>query len=521
MAPMRRYLYFAVFVSGMTSLALEMAASRLVGNYFGSSNMVWASIIGLILIYLAVGYFIGGRWADRSPHYATLYRVMAWAGFSGGILPLIARPILSATDAAFNHLELGMLLGSFISVGILFFIPSTLLGMASPFAIRLAVQERENSGSMAGEIYALSTLGSFLGTFLPVLVLVPVVGTFRTFVIVGGVLLVVALFGLLQAAGPRAALQLAWMPVLLVALGIIGTEGFNRTTPGLIFETESGYNYIQVVEENGFHLLRLNEGQGVHSIYHPSVVNYQGPWEQVLVAPFFNPAPYALDQVQRMAIVGLAAGTTARQAALVYPDIQIDGYEIDPKIVEAGREYFGMTMPNLHVFVTDGRVGLKQSSQRYQVISVDAYRPPYIPPHMVTREFFALVHKHLTDDGVMVINVGRGPNDRRLIDALASTILTEFPSVHVMDIPGTYNSILFATVQPTRAENLLENFMALSKPGSGANPLLLDTMGVTLTNLQPAPGPGVVFTDDKAPIERMTNNLILSFLFSPGVEAVQ
>jgi len=180
-----------------------------------------------------------------------------------------------------------------------------------------------------------------------------------------------------------------------------------------------------------------------------------------------------------------------------------------------------MTMPNLNVHVVDGRVGLKQSDNLYQVISVDAYRPPYIPPSMVTREFFTIVREHLTDDGVMVINVGRGPDDRRLVNALASTILTVFPSVHVMDLPGTYNSLVFATAQPTQPENLMENFAALSTAGSGAHPLLLETMSVTLTNLQPAPEPGVVFTDDKAPIEWMTNNLILSYLFSPAGETTQ
>jgi spermidine synthase len=502
----------------MTSLALEMAGSRLLGNYFGSSNLIWASIIGLILIYLAVGYFIGGRWADRSPHFSTLYKILAWAGFTGGILPLFSRPVLRATDAAFNQLQLGTLLGSFVSVVVLFVIPMILMGTASPFAIRLAVKDAESSGGISGEIYAVSTLGSFVGTFLPVLILVPLLGIFRTFVAIGGMLLLVALGGLWLASGPRAVLKLAWMPLILLALAWAGTGGYDKSTPGLVYETESSYNYIQVIEENGYHLLRLNEGQGVHSIYHPDVLNYQGPWEQVLVAPFFNPAPYSPSSVKSMAIIGLAAGTTARQASLVYPGIQIDGFEIDPKIVTAGQEYFGMTMPNLNVFVTDGRVGLARSQRTYQVISVDAYRPPYIPPHMVTQEFFTVVYEHLSQDGVMVINVGRGPDDRRLINALTSTILTVFPSVHVMDIPGTFNSIVFAPVRPTSASNLMDNFGVLSQPEAGAHPLLLETMGVTLTNLQPAPEPGVVFTDDKAPIEWMTNNLILSFLFSPSAE---
>lgn len=511
---MRKLLYAAVFFSGFTSLAMEMAASRLLGNYFGSSNLVWASIIGLILIYLTAGYFIGGSWADRSPHDATFYRILCWAAFLVGLVPAVARPILRLAANAFDQLQLGVLFGSFTSVMVLFLVPVILLGTASPFAIRLAIQDSRSAGRISGQIYAISTLGSFVGTFLPVLVLIPLLGTYRTFLTIAAVLLVVALYGLWRAAGLQALLRHLWMPLALLLLAVFSVRGTDKSTAGLVYETESAYNYIQVLEENGYTLLRLNEGQGVHSIYNPDVLNYQGPWEQVLVAPFFNTPPYSPAQVKRIAIVGLAAGTTARQASAVYPGVLIDGYEIDPKIVEVGRKYFAMTEPDLTVHVQDGRVGLANSPEHYQIISVDAYRPPYIPPHMVTREFFQIVRDHLTEDGVMVINVGRGPTDRRLINALSSTMAPLFGSIHVMDIPETFNSIVFATVQPTTAENLLRNYTRLEDPAAGAHPLLLQTLQVTLANLRPAPQPGVVFTDDRAPIEWMTNELILSYLFT-------
>lgn len=518
---MRKLLYLAVFISGLTSLAVEMAASRLLGNYFGSSNLVYASIIGLILIYLTVGYFVGGRWADRSPHYHTFYRILAWASLAIALVPAAARPILRLAASAFENLQLGILFGSFTSVMVLFVFPVILLGTASPFAIRLAIQDSRSAGQISGLIYAISTLGSFLGTFLPVLVLTPLLGTYRTFLAISALLMLVALIGLWRSAGARAAAMYLWMPAVLVLLLLWGMRGTDKSTRGLIYEGESAYNYIQVIEENGYHLLRLNEGQGTHSIYHPDVLFYGGPWEQVLAAPFYNPPPYRPEQVKRMAIVGLAAGTTARQAALVFPNIEIDGYEIDPKIVEVGRQYFNMNEPNLNVFVQDGRYGLAHSPNHYQVISVDAYRPPYIPPHMVTREFFTQVHDHLTTDGVMVINVGRSPSDRSLIDSLSTTILTVFPSVHVIDIPETFNSILYATVQPSQAENLLKNYEALAGPGAGTHPLLLDSMRVALANPAPQPGLGKVFTDDHAPIEWMTNSLILSYLFTNDVETIQ
>ncbi len=516
---MRKYLYLTVFVSGLTSLALEMAASRLMGNVFGTSNLVWASIIGLILIFLALGYFVGGPWADRSPRYTTFYQILTWAAIAIAVIPLTARPVMRLAANGFDQLQLGILFGSFASVMILLSVPTILLGAASPFAVRLALQGTVQAGGVAGRIYAVSTLGSFVGTFLPVLVLVPLIGIYRTFLALSILLMAFALFGLWFTAGWRKLLPYLWAPVVVIFLLVRGLPGTDKTTQGLIYEKDSAYNYIQVLEENGYHLLRLNEGQGVHSIYHPDTLRYFGPWEQVLVGPFFNPAPYDPANVKRIAIVGLAAGTTARQATAVFGPVQIDGIEIDPEIVRAGQQYFGMTMPNLNVIVQDGRWALEHSPHTYQIISVDAYRPPYIPAHLTTREFFQTAYDHLSADGVLVINVGRAPEDRRLINSLAATIGEIFPSIHVMDIPNTFNSILYATVQPTTPDNLINNIVYL-EDSAQAHPLLTETARLTLAALQPAPEPGVVFTDDLAPIEWITNDMIVRYLFA-NPDAVQ
>ncbi len=517
---MRKYLYVAVFFSGLASLAVEFAASRLLGNYFGTSNLVWASIIGLILVYLTAGYFIGGAWADRSPKYETLYEILCWGSLAIGLIPIIARPILRIAADAFDQLQLGVLFGSFSAVMVLMIIPITLIGTASPFAIRLAITDTASAGKVSGRIYAISTLGSFIGTFLPVLVLIPTIGTYRTFLFFSGTLLVVALVGLWLAAGWRGVLPYLWMPLLVGVLAWQGLPGSDKDTHGQIYETESAYNYIQVLQEGEYRYLRLNEGQGIHSVYHPSELNYAGPWQQVLAAPYFNPAPYDPLAVKSLAIVGLAAGTTARQAVAAYPGIEIDGFEIDPKIVAVGRNYFGMNLPGLNVIIQDGRWGLAHSTRRYQIISVDAYRPPYIPYQMTTREFFEIAHQHLSQDGVLVINVGRAPNDRRLIEALCATIRAVFPSVYVVDVPNSFNSILYATVQPTQFENLVTNLGYLANRGD-THPLLLNSMITAIVNRQPAPEGGEVFTDDLAPIEWITNNMVLRFIFSDEVESVQ
>src|SRR4030043_546153 len=193
----KNYLYFTVFCAGMTSLAIEFGASRLLGNTFGTSNLVWASIIGLILIYLTVGYFIGGYWADKSPKFQTMYTVLAWGGFTAGVVPFFARPVLRIAADAFDQMQIGILFGSFTTVLVLLIVPVILLGTISPFAIRLAIVDSRHAGRTSGQIYAISTLGSFVGTFLPFLVLIPLVGTTYTFLVFSIFLTLVALIGTL------------------------------------------------------------------------------------------------------------------------------------------------------------------------------------------------------------------------------------------------------------------------------------------------------------------------------------
>jgi spermidine synthase len=521
---MRKYLYFTIFTSGMASLAIEMAASRLLSNVYGTSNLVWAGIIGLILIYLAVGNFIGGRWADRSPHKKTFFAILVYAGLTTAIVPVIAQPVLRTAANAFDQLQIGILVGAFVSVMILMVVPIILLGMASPFGIRIIADEEgigaSQLGKISGKVYAISTIGSFIGTFLPGLIMIPTIGTYQTFVVLGGLLTLISLIGILRSDGWRKALPLGWTFLMILIISFFGIQRTIKNSQYMIYEGESAYNYIQVLEIGDARYLRLNEGQGQHSVYHPDEYYFSGPWSQVLVAPFFNHAPVAPADIQRIAIVGLAAGTTARQASVVYPQAIVDGWEIDPKIIEIGKQYFGMDLPNLNAYAQDGRWGLEHSPYLYDIISVDAYRPPYIPPHLTTVEFFGIAHERLTDNGVLVINVGRTNTDRRLVDALATTISVHFPSVHVMDLPSAFNTIIFATKQPTAQENFAEN-MALLWEDPDTAMMLKYAMLNTQSNFAPQPQTTIVFTDDKAGIEWMTNNLMIQFALNEGLGTLE
>jgi spermidine synthase len=507
------YLYLAVFFSGTTTLAVELSAARLLEAVFGTSNIVWANVIGLILIYLALGYFIGGRWADSSPHFTTFYKLLVWAAFASGLIPLVSHPILNIAARAFpdpNELSanLAVIAGSFISVLVLFAVPITLLGCASPFAIRLALKRVTHAGDVSGRIYAVSTLGSIVGTFTPVLLLIPFVGTARTFLTFSGLLMVVALAGLALTGGRW--WRFLWMPLVLAGLAWFTLPGPVKPVEEgkrLLFEEESAYNLIQVVEDDeGWRYLLLNEGQGWHSLYHPQTLLTGFTWDYFLIGPLFNPPPYHTDQLERVAIIGLAGGTIARQYSNVYGPLPIDGVEIDPEIVRAGREFFGMDLPNLNAVVADGRHFLAQTDRVYDVIAVDAYRLPYIPWHMTTVEFFQQARDRLDEDGVLIVNVGRTESDYRLVRAVATTLETIFPSTHVIAVPDSFNAIVVATVQPSSIENLALNLAFVD------NPLLKEVGERALANWRPVVAGGPVFTDDKAPVEQLTNLILMRYM---------
>ena len=215
---------------------------------------------------------------------------------------------------------------------------------------------------------------------------------------------------------------------------------------------------------------------------------------------------YTPQQVKRLLVIGLAAGTIPAQYTEIYGEIPIDGVEIDPAIAEVGRDYFDMTQPNLNVYAADGRYFLKQTDARYDVVAVDAYRLPYIPWHLTTVEFFQELRDHMTDQGVVGINVGHTPDDWRLVEALAATMGQVYPSVHAFTVPKTFNAILVATVQPTIAENLNANLALLED-----DRLRTVAERAAANSIDVASG-GQIFTDDRAPVELLTDTLVLNYV---------
>ncbi len=501
---MKYFLIVLVLFGGMTSLALEMCAERLMEPYFGTSLIVWASLIGLILIYLTVGYFVGGRLADRYPSEQVLCVITAAAALATSLIPFASQRILQWSVTGLEQVSVSIFLNSLVGTILLFAVPVTLLGIVSPFAIRLLTKDVSQSGRSSGSLYAISTFGSIIGAFLPVLWLVPTFGVRRTLLIFGVLLFAASLWGL----------RPVWRPsFLLVVIALVLPLGPLKDIPHLIYDKESSYNYIQVTQQpDGTRELILNEGQAIHSIYYtnPDTVLTGWYWDYFLAAPYFN-AGFTSNKLHRVGIIGLAGGTIARQFTKVYGPVAIDGVEIDPTIVDVAHKYLDMNEPNLHVHTEDGRTYLATTHEQYDVVAVDAFQQPYIPFQLTTREFFTSIRSHLSAQGVVAINTGHTTHDFRLVQAFINTMSQVFPSVYVFNVPGTFNTEVMGTMNRTSIDTFRSNLASI--PPTTVMGRVANEVVPVVT--QGHPDGGLVFSDDRAPIEQITDQLLLNYIQQP------
>jgi spermidine synthase len=504
----------------MASLGVEFGASRLLAPYFGTSLYVWGVLIGLVLIYLSIGYVIGGRLADRRPSPDLLFQLTAWAGLWIGLIPLLAYPILLQSQQGFATLAVGLVLGTLLGVVLLFAVPVILLGCVSPFAIRLLLKDVRTGGNTAGAVYALSTAGSILGTFLPVFWLIPTFGTRPTLITFSVALLILSVAGLwprtLAELWPRRWVFPAFLVVVLLGNAFLLPHGIKPPEIGsLLYEKDGAYHYIQVVQDGTKTELILNEGQAIHSIYDSQSLLTGGPWDYFMLGTYFRPAQQSEPKPSRVAILGLAGGTAARQLTAAYgTSVDITGVEIDPDIVDVAHRYFHLHEPNVHPVVQDARYWLATEPGRYDIIVMDAYRQPYIPFHLATREFFQLARDRLQPGGVVVVNAGRTVTDYRLVEALASTMSAVFPSVFLVDVQRFSNTIIYGASEPTTVEDVRHNLGLAGEPlvEQVAASAVIDAGG----GLRVSPYHSQVFTDDLAPVERLIDQIIFSYATNSG-----
>ncbi|HET8604425.1 MAG TPA: fused MFS/spermidine synthase [Marmoricola sp.] len=486
--PLRhRGLEVVVFVVGAASLGAEIAAARLLAPWFGASTIVWANTIAIVLVALSVGYALGGRAADRRPTLEGLSRIVLAAGVLLAAVPFAGDPFLHASVTAFAHLSVGIFLGSLVGVGALVAVPVLLLGMVSPYAVRLSVHRVGETGRTTGRLYAISTVGSLAGTFLAALLLIPVVGTRRTFLVFALSLTLAAIPGLVRGRVPALAAPLAIVVLIALPEGIVKSAGAEGR---VVWEKQTEYQYARVVQAaDDERTLELNEGQAIHSIYEPGRYLVGGYWDEMLVAPFAGAHP-----PRSVAILGSAAGTTARALGHYFPGVRVDAVELDPAITAVGRQLFDLRGPRLHTWTADARPWLETTSRRYDAILVDAYRQPYIPFYLATEQFFALARQHLRPGGVLAVNVGHPPQSDALEKVLSATVRAAFGADRVWRDPvDDTNTVLLATTGRTDPSTALQE--------ASLPPDVARVADATAARLAPALRGGTVYTDDRAPVE--------------------
>jgi spermidine synthase len=485
-----------VFSAGVGSMATEISAARLLAPYYGASTVVWANVIGLVLAALAVGYWLGGRLADRRPTRRTLGAVVVAGAGVVAATPFASRPLLDVSVRGLDEVSVGAAIGSFFGTLVLFAPAVVLLGMVAPFAIRLWIDDVRSAGEVAGRVFALSTAGSLLGTFLPALVTIPLLGTQRTLVAAAAVI----------ALGATLLLGARWLLVGAALAALVAIPpGAVKAEPGTIHEEESLYQYIQVVERNGARYLHLNEGVEVHSVWRPHSVLTGGEWDM------FLPLPALLGQpVRTVAILGNAGGTTARAYGVYYPRARIDGVELDPAVTRVGRRFFGLDdNPRLVVHDADARPFLRRTARRFDLIFVDAYRPPYVPFYLATREFFELARRRLTPGGLIAMNIATVPDDQRLAEGVAGTLASEFPQV-VSWQALRFNQLVVGLTRPAPLSQLSRLLVSRAPHGLRG---LARLLAANMRPVAPATDP---WTDDRSPVEWITDRMIVAYAARGG-----
>jgi predicted membrane-bound spermidine synthase len=480
-----------VFLAGVGALATEIAASRLIAPYFGSSTIVWANLIGVVLAALAAGYWLGGRIADRRPEPALLGWIVVAAAALVALTPFVARPFLDAVSKGLDEVSAGTAAASFLAVVLVFAPPVVLLGTVSPFAVRLAITDVATAGAVAGRLYALSTIGSLVGTFVPALIAIPLIGTRRTLLLIA----VLLAFAGALLAGKRALVVVA----VAGALALL-PPGAVKAQSGVLWEEESAYQFIQVVRRpDGARVLHLNEGVVAHSVWRRDEVLTGGEWDAPLAVPGLVGRP-----LRQVAVLGNAGGTTARALGRYYPDAEIDGVELDPAVTRVGRRFLGLgDNPRLTVHDADARPFLRATRSRYDLIVVDAYRQPYVPFYLATREFFRLVRQHLAPGGVVVLNVATVPGDDRLVDGVGGTLAAELPQV--ISWPALrFNTFLVGLERPLSRAAIVRRLAHGPSDLAPLRHLLLRDALVVRAAARP-------WTDDRAPVEWATDRMIAGY----------
>lgn len=492
------------FFAGMSVMAVELGASRLLAPYFSSSQIVWTIIIGTIMIAMALGNLYGGKKADKDPNPDKLYMRIIIASIWIAAIPVVGKYIIIGLSGLliFAVNSNFLIVAGFASCMIIFVFPLFLLGTVTPSLVKFTVDSLDDSGSIVGKLNAFNTIGSIIGTFVPTFISIPAVGTSVTFLIFAGILLALAIVYFLSAgSGAKKKGRIAAGTALFIICCILGHDtSFAFWQNDLSYEGESVYNYLQVSEDDSKVVLSTNVLFGVQSVYMKDR-NLTGLYyDYALAAPFM--AGVNTRKNLDILVLGNGSGTFATQCRNYFDNITVEGVEIDQKITDLAREYFDLP-EEVEVTTYDGRAFLNAVDKKYDVIMVDAYQDITIPFQMSSVEFFAQVKEHLNPDGVMVVNMNMHSSEEGNInDYLSDTISSVFGCVYTADVRGSTNRELYASENEKMKELFSENISGESDEE------LAEMMRQVLEDMKEYEPGEYIMTDDKAPVELLGMKVI-------------
>ena len=493
-----------VFVSGAVVMALEMVGSRLLAPVFGDSIFVWGSLIGVVMTSLALGYYLGGRYADREPSFRTFSLIICAAGGLIIPIPVFANLILEAVLRS----GLGERYGPVLASTLLLAAPTTLLGMVSPYAIRLATKSITSIGGVSGSLYSVSTGGSIFGTFFTVFVLIPSFGVRSILLGLGAVLIVVSLMGLVREQ--RVVTLLILVMVMLIPSSNFLGGSISIFTGDVVYQKDTAYSSLTVVDQ---------PGQGTRVLYLNNMAHsacYLNGSNSAVFAytDYFNLGFVVNPGIESVLFIGGGGFSGPKQFLEYYPWVTVDVVEIDPEVVRVAREYFFLRDdPRLEVYVADGRAFLGDAGT-YDLIVLDAYSKTYVPFHLMTLEFFEALAEHLNPGGVVVSNlIGSIIGDTSdLLMAEVRTVEEVLPNVYLFTTRSrstshVQNISLLATAEEPAYTGAELQAMALLTPVRGE---ALARYAGNLYEGELYHDGSSVLTDDYAPTESLLNPVTLS-----------
>ena len=474
-----------VFVSGAVVMILEITGSRILAPYIGNSLPVWTGLIGIILGSLSLGYFAGGKLADRYPTFRVLSWILCIAALLLSSIPLLSTlflPLISATI-------FGVRISVSIAATLLFALPSILLGMVSPYAIRLRLKNLQTSGSLAGKLYALSTIGSIAGTFFAGFFLIATLGSQMIMYCLAVTILLLSLL----ISGKD------FWKILLLAILAISLFKTLETLPNkslsVLLDRDTHYNHVIIYER------RDQTGQPIRELLLGNVRNsatYVNSPELVYdYSKYYRLVDHFVPELSRILVIGGGAYSYPKDFLRTHPQAAMDVVELDPILTEIAQEYFFFApTKNTRIFHEDGRTFLNREENVYDAIVIDAFSDYAHPFQLTTKEALTHMDNILTNDGVVISNIVSSilGNQGKVLQSEYYTYKSVFPHVAIFPVQNPNNP------------NVLQNIMLIAskKPMllTSTNPEFMKSLSTVWKGEVPQNLP--ILTDNYAPLEYYT-----------------